>query len=242
VRDGVRTLQRNARLTPLLADEHRLAPMAVVYTDTRDGLAERQWFPTRPLVFPRATPAGGRDAADIRDDLQPVWVPPSGRTIATAVLASTAVLVAGVLLWKFLPRIKHNIELMRMSPRERALRELSRLLARGLVSKRQIKDFYLELTMIVRRYIERAHGIRAPEQTTAEFLAAVREDRRFSATVIDKLRTFLQAADLVKFARFEPAPEAIERATGTAREYIETDASTREQGSAEEAKGGERRV
>jgi hypothetical protein len=112
-----------------------------------------------------------------------------------------------------------------MSPRERALRELSALLAKDLIAHDQPKEFYLELTMIVRRYIERQHAIRAPEQTTEEFLVAVSQDSRFPPPVLMRLRAFLEAADLVKFATHRPAPESAREATGTAKEYIQTDAS-----------------
>jgi hypothetical protein len=101
--------------------------------------------------------------------------------------------------------------------------ELAALLKRDLIARGDPKEFYLELTMIVRRYIERSHGVRAPEQTTEEFLAAASWDPRFSREVLAKLREFLQAADLVKFAAHRPAPGAAERATDTARDYIETD-------------------
>jgi len=112
-----------------------------------------------------------------------------------------------------------------MSPRERALEELAELMARDLVGKNMVKEFYLELTMIVRRYIERAHAIRAPEQTTEEFLAAVSSDNRFGQEVINRLRLFLEAADLVKFAAYHPESDAISRATETARSYVVTDAA-----------------
>ena len=112
-----------------------------------------------------------------------------------------------------------------MSPRERALRELNELLARDLIGHGRVKDFYIELTMVVRRYIERRHAIRAPEQTTEEFLIAVRDDPRFRDDAGRKLGEFLKAADLVKFAAHRPSGEDVNAATSTARRYIEADAA-----------------
>jgi len=122
--------------------------------------------------------------------------------------------------------VQRAVKLRRMSPRERALYELAELLARDLLGREQIKDFYFELTMIVRAYIERAHTIRAPEQTTEEFLLAVSRDSRFSPAVVGQLRTFLQAADMVKYAAFRPDQPTVNQALSTARNYIETDAET----------------
>jgi len=162
---------------------------------------------------------------DIEAAFTPVWIYPPFKTVA--IYSGLVILAAGaiILAWKLIHRIHRRIRLMRMSPRERALKELAALLAKDLIRRNMPKEFYLELTMIVRRYIERAHGIRAPEQTTQEFLAAASDNPNFSREVVEKLRTFLEAADLVKFAAHRPETDAAERATATAREYVETDST-----------------
>jgi hypothetical protein len=79
--------------------------------------------------------------------------------------------------------------------------------------------------MVVRRYIERTHGIRAPEQTTEEFLAAATRHPRFTPPVLASLRTFLESSDLVKFAGQQATPQLAAGAVDTARGYIVTDAT-----------------
>jgi hypothetical protein len=120
-----------------------------------------------------------------------------------------------------LRRLKRVVRERRMSPRERALAELDRLLRRNLVGRGNYKDFYIELTMVVRRYIEREHGVRAPEQTTPEFLEAAARHPRFPAAVLARLRVFLESADLVKFACATATPQAAGEAVQAARRYIE---------------------
>ena len=78
----------------------------------------------------------------------------------------------------------------------------------------------------MRRYIERSHGIRAPEQTTEEFLAAAKAHPRFTPEVIAKLADFLRSADLVKFAGVGSSSSVAEEAVRTARAYIERDAES----------------
>jgi hypothetical protein len=78
--------------------------------------------------------------------------------------------------------------------------------------------------MIVRRYIERRHRVRAPEQTTQEFLRAVSSDPRFAPQVVERLKQFLEAADLVKFAAWTPDSGAVENAVSSARDYLTSDA------------------
>ena len=52
---------------------------------------------------------------------------------------------------------------------------LDRLLAKPRPSAEQIDAFYVELSSIVRRYLEDRFELRAPELTTEEFLASVGE-------------------------------------------------------------------
>ena len=111
-----------------------------------------------------------------------------------------------------------------MSPIERALTELERLLRRNLPGHGLYKDFYIELTMVVRRYIERSHHIRAPEQTTEEFLAAASKHPLFTPEVLSQLKIFLESADLVKFAGQKANQEMTGQATEKARLYIKSDA------------------
>lgn len=220
---GETTLERHARLTPGLAGEYRLAPMAIKYTDRSTSPASAGWFATRPMVFEAVPPFEGRPGKDIEATLEPVWIYPPFKTVALYSGLVILVVIAVILAWKLLKRVRHNIQLARMSPRERAMKELAILLAKDLPGKNMIKEFYLELTMIVRRYIESAHSIRAPEQTTQEFLIAVSDNPRFGPTVVKKLKAFLEAADLVKFAAHQPPDEAVKKAIDTAREYIESD-------------------
>jgi len=54
------------------------------------------------------------------------------------------------------------------------LEKLSQKLAASGLMETDVKVYFVELTAIVRRYIERTTGIRAPEQTTEEFLCEIR--------------------------------------------------------------------
>jgi hypothetical protein len=184
------------------------------------------WFITRPLLFQTAGISKGLPSATIHDITGPAWIYPAFKTVALWALAFAGAAGALYLLWWLSRRIQKAIRLRRMSPRERALYELSELLAQDLIARQKIKEFYLELTMIVRHYIERAHAIRAPEQTTEEFLAAVTRKPVFTREVVIKLKTFLQTSDLVKFAAYRPERQIIDQTISTARDYIDTDEKT----------------
>lgn len=229
--DGARvTTERVIRLTPLIADEYRIAPMPIPYNapTAANGKATNTWLATPPIVLPMQAVTDKQVDKNITPVLDPIWIHPPMQTVAGYIGILLAILAMLFLAWKLIRRAHRRIRLMRMSPRERALEELDTLLAKKLLEKQKVKDFYVELTMVVRRYIERQHHVRAPEQTTKEFLAAVSADARFAPEIVTRLRAFLEAADLVKFAAYTPDEANVTNAIDTARNYITTDADNTE--------------
>lgn len=226
-----RTKQVNRwRLTPRpAAKEYRLAPFAVETLDTRTTPPQRRAFITKPVVF---ADEGTRPnvTGDPEVSIAPIWVPPTARTVALWIVLALFAIGALIGIIYGLMHLTRRVKEFRLSPMERALVELQRLLNRNLPQRGLYKDFYIELTMVVRRYIERTHGIRAPEQTTQEFLAAASSHPRFTADVMSTLKAFLESADLVKFAGQEATPELAEDATQKAKRYIENDAHATQSG------------
>lgn len=103
---------------------------------------------------------------------------------------------------------------------EWALAALRKLRERGLVRAGRVKEFYFELNMIVRQYIERRFGLRAPEMTTEEFLDSLRSSSRLSGDHQRALMPFMEACDLVKYARHEPTTGEIEDVDRTAESFV----------------------
>lgn len=212
--------ERCLRLTPLPGAEYRLAPMAAGIEIN----GSKTWVATTPVRFDVA-PLLAKGGGQVGRLKGPVWIRPGPGTVILYLAVFLLVAAIVFLVWKLGRHVQREIRLRRMSPRERALHELSELIARDLVGHDQVKEFYFELTMIVRRYIERAHAIRAPEQTTEEFLDAASRDPRFTREVVNRLRAFLQAADLVKYAAFRPDKPVVDGALDSAKTYVETDAA-----------------
>jgi hypothetical protein len=106
------------------------------------------------------------------------------------------------------------------SPTELAFQELRRLLDDDPLGQGDVKTYYVELTAIVRRYIERTTGVRAPEQTTHEFLRAMQASADFDSEQKQRLRAFLEAADLVKFAAVEPGKDDIRKTLARTKEFV----------------------
>ena len=233
-KDGATTLAANWRLVPeAVAKEYRIRPFVVSVSPkmlSRHDDAGKFSFVAGPIRFepPAARePVTGEMEADPEKDLPPLSWKLVG-WIALALVALAAV-VAGVV---FAIRLAvRKVREHRMSPIERAWVELDRLLQKGLPGRGRYKDFYVELTMVVRRYIQRRYGVRAPNLTTEEFLAEFARSESLpggracrSATAVETLKKFLESADLVKFAGVEATPEMADAATDSARGYLKDDA------------------
>lgn len=108
----------------------------------------------------------------------------------------------------------------RLKAHEIAYNELKVLIDENLIDKGEIKQFYLRLSSIVRRYIENRFGLKAPEQTTEEFLTGLERDSEFPAEYKPLLKDFLRHCDLVKFARFEPGTEDIQKSFDSCKAFI----------------------
>jgi len=91
----------------------------------------------------------------------------------------------------------------------------------NLIEQGKVKEFYIAITNIVRFYIERRFRIRAPEQTTEEFLEAVSKDHVFDSPTRNTLRQFLSHCDMVKFAKYQPEMNEIQKAFDITRDFIE---------------------
>ena len=164
-------------------------------------------------------PVTGGMETDPKKDLPPFsWKLVGWIALGVFCLAS---LVLG--LWFAIRYIARRMKEHRMSPIERAWVELDRLLKKGLPGRGRYKDFYVELTMVVRRYVQRQHGVKAPHLTTEEFFDATRNAPTFPKSTLDELIDFLRKSDMVKFAGVEATPETAESATDSAKKYIAKD-------------------
>ncbi len=216
-------LERRARITPILAEEYRIAPMAITYTDKGRSPPETSWFTTPAIVFKTHSIIEGTPPNDITELVKPLWIRPAPRQVVSFIFAGMLIIAVILLLLRLLKKIQHEIKVRRMTPKERAIYELAELMGMKLIEKDQIKEFYLILTMIVRHYIERQYTVKAPEQTTPEFLDAASKDPRFSRETVLRLKAFLESADFVKFAAYHPSRESIDNIIFTAKDYIEKD-------------------
>ena len=90
------------------------------------------------------------------------------------------------------------------SPYEEAINKLNELKAKKLWEQGLEKEYYTQLTDILRNYLERRFGINAMEMTSRQIM-----ERLYESDVKDKrdyIRQILRVADFVKFAKVRPLP------------------------------------
>lgn len=162
--------------------------------------------------------------AALRDIKGPVAVPRDYRPLWYAAAGAAALAGIGFGLYQLLNRRKQILQAPQRPAHEVALEALARLHRARLLEQQQHTEYYVQLSAIVRAYLEQRFTLRAPEMTTEEFLQIAQRDRQLPAEHRGSLTQFLNEADLVKFARYVPATEDAERAYHAARQFVESTA------------------
>ena len=218
--DGSQTLVINWRLVPEpCAQEYKILPFAVEVKSAA-GAAD---FIAGPIYFegPAARePVTGKMEMDLKKVSPPWWwltIVYISFGVIGLVIGSVVVLGLGYFIFT-------RIREYRMRPIERAWAELERLLKKRFPERGRYKDFYVELTLVVRRYIQRKYGVRAPNLTTEEFFDVVQKDEG-TLHSLGALKQFLEVADRVKFAGLKATEKMATDATNSARFYLKMDAS-----------------
>ncbi len=116
-----------------------------------------------------------------------------------------------VLLILYIRKRKQNRPLFGHKPKPlpppdvEAIEKLENLRNSRMWQSGKVKEYYSELTDIMRRYLERRFGFEAPEMTSDEIIDELKM-RKVNPEVMEKLKGMMMLADLVKFAKAQPTP------------------------------------
>jgi hypothetical protein len=149
----------------------------------------------------------------IRDIKEPLSAPITIREMIPYILAALLVfglIVGGIFLIPYLKNRKKPKILTRQKPKIPAhiiaLQDLKVLWQKKLYQSGYVKQYYSELTDIVRIYIENRWDIAAMEMVTSEIVEAL-SSIDIPAEAIRKLEQTLFLSDMVKFAKSNPLPD-----------------------------------
>ena len=134
--------------------------------------------------------------------------------------------IAVILYFVLKDKPTHEEQLAKLPPFDLAKQRLKELDNKQLWQHNKVKLYYVELTDIVRSFIEREMNIPALESTTDELLETITDFNSSSnlnipKETIIKLQKLLQEADLVKFAKSKPLSNEIEIHRNDAEDIID---------------------
>ena len=167
---------------------------------------------------------GADESGDIREIRGPFMIPLSAITIALGLLVLILLVLAlalGYRKW----RASRSTEEAAVGPpprpaHELALEALADLEASPMLAHGQFKEYHIEVSMILRRFIEARYQVMALEMTTWEIIDGL-GGVRVGAEFCGDLRRLLDQCDLVKFAKVCPTDAASEQVVTRGRELVE---------------------
>ena len=233
--DSVRTAAagtRTATITVVLfrPGTTQLPPIAVAYRPASGAPPDTaRTAPIDVIVTPLVIGGSGtlRDIKNI--DMAPI----SLRTAASIVMGGLAVIVIVLLASRLEQRRYAAAAVARdaalpgapAGPYDLALARLAEI-ALAWTARGDVEAHYAGTADVLRRYLADAHGVPAPERTTPELLVAL-PDRLAGQPARAAASDVLDAADLVKFARYAPAAPAPATLLATAHSVLSDWEATR---------------
>ena len=156
----------------------------------------------------------------------PVWWWGIFRWVLLAVLLA-GVGVAGYYLITYLQRRKleeagNEVVTEPLRPADEvALEKLDAIKEKKIWQQGQVKEYYTQLTDVVREYIARRFEVSSVEQTSDETLRDIRPLLSERKDLYDQLRKMLTLADLVKFAKWSTTPDENELSLRNAYTFVQ---------------------
>ncbi|MBN1393234.1 MAG: hypothetical protein JW947_10590 [Sedimentisphaerales bacterium] len=210
------------KLEPFLSGKFQIPAFTFEFYDMNSPGDKKYEITTEPIDI-EVTSLLGEQRADLKiADIECVVEMPAKPSYWWAwVLCAAGVIAAAGFLVHL--RHKHIKELVRIfkPAHEIAYECLRALVKQDLIKAGKIKEFYERLSDILRHYIEHRFNLRAPERTTEEFLAELPAANVLSQSEQERLGEFLRHCDLVKFAKYNPTAEQIQKTFDLVKNFIE---------------------
>ncbi len=169
-------------------------------------------------------PDADEKGAQLYDIRPPETVAVPSYALLWAALAALAVAGLAYLLlrwWK--RRLKSTPAAPALPLDVRTRNALAALAAEDLPGRGEVKAFYSRLSEIVRGYVGERFGVEALECTTTELLDSLR-DLNAPELPREGLASFLQEADLVKFAKAQMSADSCQHAMSFAHQLLDVTA------------------
>ena len=137
------------------------------------------------------------------------------------VLIGVAIIIAVVVFIFWLKRRRRVSvkEVPLLSPVEELEALIKELFGKELFEKGKMKQFFTELTQVLKNFLHRTYGINAEDFTTYETLYELKKVEK-EAPPINSMEFLFNTSDLVKFAKFEPDTRVMAEISGKIEDTV----------------------
>ena len=207
--------------------------LEVIALSAGAAINNRASQPVLPGSANRAQP-DAPGVGGIQDIRGPIDIPTAAPWVHRLLLTLVVLAVLGGIWWALRRRARKQAEF-----RESAAARARARLSEAWAWVDQPERFCTRLSEVVRVYLEDRFGLKAPDQTTEEFLASLPQSSELEPGLKPMLEEFLTQCDWVKFAQGDPGRIECERLHQMASRLVdETGVEVPSRKPASERKGG----
>lgn len=127
-----------------------------------------------------------------------------------------------IIIWKLLPK-RNSRDKKELSLRTQTLKEIDEL-EKSKSYESDLKEYYFDLSIIVRRFFSKHYAERMLDKTSSE-IETLLATKGLNSSTIELVRKILNQSDLVKFAKSEPPISDVFVITNDARRVVNEIAS-----------------
>ena len=212
--------QKKLTITSFDTGWHVIEPFTFLYS------LNNNWdsIKTEPILVHVATVA-----VDTTQEIRPLKgileIEKTWRDYIPHLLIAIALIIGALLFWWWYKKRKVKPEPQVQPVAERipfsiwAIQQLDKLEAQYSNNEVNVKEFYIKLSEVIRKYLLELKGIDTLEMTTRETIDAIKEVN-FNREATHLLQEILTTADMAKFAKSEPTERINKEMLQHAREVI----------------------
>lgn len=226
--DGLISLRQKHAVTSWEKGFHPIPPLRFMHIDHPDTML----FETRPQLL--QVSGVEVDMEDLYKDIRPIiGMPLTWREVVPWIIV---VIIAAIIMFFLLKWLKQR------KPKEAAptiwekpdvpahiaaISSLETLRRKNLWQSGKVKQYYIELSDILRMYLHKRYKINAMEMTTGEVMTVLTAYME-KELLRERLENILKLADLVKFAKHRPEAEVHTRVMDGSISFVKETIPTNE--------------
>jgi len=239
IRDSLKKVEIIKELEPLSKEENNIKvatfgfilsyydsasitipPIAIRYKTPGDN--QEKIVLSNPVTF-NVHKVKVQQQAEIKDVKKPIKIPLDWKFILLIAIIVIILLALAIIYYRRYKKKKAEQpvkkQIIRIPAHVRALTALNNLESEQLWQKGKIKEYHSNITGIIRGYFEERFNLPALELTTSEQMMHL-QNVSAAKNILDETDQFLNNADLVKFAKFNPLPSLNDEMMRQAKDIV----------------------